>query len=175
MLKIEELGSFRCPAFDVIPDIELYMDQVLSLTDKYFAPLCEDNGEGCITSSMINNYVKMKIVPPPEKKRYKREQIALIFMITVLKRVLSMNRIGELFVQLHEKHTTKEIYGIFEKEVNAAVSYISQVGHGAEGAFTMHCSGLYGPSLALKCAVDSFSNVVLSELLISSGTAKENA
>ncbi|MBO4422063.1 MAG: DUF1836 domain-containing protein, partial [Clostridia bacterium] len=95
MTDIKKLQSFRCPGWDSLPEIELYMDQVLTLTSKYFG-IFSDNPDGIITSSMINNYVKASVMPAPHKKRYGREHIAYIFMICVLKRVLSINQTGAL-------------------------------------------------------------------------------
>ena len=45
---------------------------------------------------MINNYVKIGIMPAPEKKKYGKTHIAYLMVICVLKQVYSINDIGKL-------------------------------------------------------------------------------
>ena len=64
------LQEYELPAWDMLPGIELYMDQVIVLLTQYlnFLPR-EEGADNVATPAMINNYVKMKILPPPVKKR----------------------------------------------------------------------------------------------------------
>lgn len=62
------LAAQRLPRWDELPDIDLYLDQVLTLLDKYLGPFLPENGGHALTASMINNYVKLRIVPAPVKK-----------------------------------------------------------------------------------------------------------
>ena len=59
------LAAQRLPRWDELPDIDLYLDQVLTLLDKYLGPFLPENGGHALTASMINNYVKLRIVPAP--------------------------------------------------------------------------------------------------------------
>ena len=52
-----------------IPNIDLYMDQVIAIAEKYLRPITAE-GDNLLTQAMINNYVKNGIVPPPIKKRF---------------------------------------------------------------------------------------------------------
>lgn len=89
----DEIAQFRLPRYAELPDVGLYMDQVVTITEKYFDVFaCED--KTIITPSMINNYVKMGILKPPVKKRYDRDHVAKLIMICLLKQVLSMNEIA---------------------------------------------------------------------------------
>lgn len=63
----EELDAFEPQAWDRMPEIYLYMDQVLSYMDKQLS-LFDRSGEGMLTSSMINNYVKAGVLPRPDRK-----------------------------------------------------------------------------------------------------------
>ena len=65
MMTKEDFLKYRCPRWDEFPAIELYMDQVLSILENSLSGF--SHGERTITSSMINNYVKQKIVKPPVK------------------------------------------------------------------------------------------------------------
>ena len=64
-----EVLNFHCPRWKELPEIDLYMDQVVSILEKYLSVFMEYEGEKIITPTMINNYVKQKVVDPPIKKR----------------------------------------------------------------------------------------------------------
>ena len=89
----DEIGAFHLPRFHELPDVGLYMDQVVSIIDKYFKVLDRDDDKPIITPSMVNNYVKLGIIPPPDKKRYGPKHLAYLIMICLLKQVLSMSEI----------------------------------------------------------------------------------
>ena len=157
-------GDFSCPRWEDLPDIDLYMDQVLTLISKHFGIFSNDP-DAKTTSSMINNYVKAGIVPAPKKKRYGKEHLACIFMICVLKRVLSINQIGDLISKLKRDHGINEIYVLFCSEFDRSVSYIDSIlSHKDENYETD--TGRTDSVLALHCAVNSFANAVLSDILI---------
>ena len=65
-----EILTYRCPRYEHLPNIPLYSDQVIDSLKQYTAPFYSDSSEQAITPTMINNYVKMKLTPPPEKKKY---------------------------------------------------------------------------------------------------------
>ena len=89
----EETGGMNLPEWSALPDIGLYMDQVVTLMDRTFAA-------GEITKSMVNNYVKSGLLKRPVGKKYEREQLAQLIMIGVLKQALSMDDIASLLVLL---------------------------------------------------------------------------
>ena len=70
-----------------LPDFDLYMDQVIGLIEKSLSFLKLDEDDKIVTSTMINNYVKAKLVSPPIKKKYSREHVAYFTVICFLKRV----------------------------------------------------------------------------------------
>ena len=92
------LKAQRLPRWRELPDLELYMDQVLSLVERY---LGDDPGYGerGLTASMVNNYVKLGVMPKPVKKRYTREHLAYLIMICVLKASLPMGAIRALMAR----------------------------------------------------------------------------
>ena len=97
----DDIGGFKLPRFHELPDVGLYMDQVVSIIDKYFKVLDRDDDKPIITSSMINNYVKLGIIPPPVRKRYGADHLAYLIMICLLKQVLSMSEITLLLSLIH--------------------------------------------------------------------------
>ena len=162
MTDIDELRSFSCPGWETLPEIDLYMDQVLTLVSKYFGIF---NGAESVTASMINNYVKASVVPAPNKKRYGKEHISRIFIICVLKRVLSISQIGTLLHLLSETMDSEQIYGLFREKLDLSVRNISSVRSRGSGC----CSAVSvadGAELALQCAVDAFSNCVLADIML---------
>lgn len=89
--------AFRLPRFEELPDLPLYRDQVISYIEKALAPLGAVNEGAWLTPSMINNYVKLGLVPAPTKKLYGREQIARLIVICVFKQFLPISAIRRLF------------------------------------------------------------------------------
>lgn len=90
---VKEFKAFKLPRFSEFPDVGLYMDQVVSLTEKYLKIMQREDEKQFITPSMINNYVKMGVMPAPIQKRYTPIHLAYLVMICLLKQVLTINEI----------------------------------------------------------------------------------
>ena len=83
----EQMRAQRLPRWQELPDLELYMDQVLALVDRWLGEYPGADAKG-LTASMVNNYVKQGVMPPPVKRRYGRVHLAWLIVICVLKPVL---------------------------------------------------------------------------------------
>ena len=83
----DSLSSFRLPRYHEIPDTGLYLEQTARYVSEYLSPL----EEGCLTPSMVSNYVKKGLIGNTVKKQYHREQIAYLFFIALTKNVLSLD------------------------------------------------------------------------------------
>lgn len=92
----EMIMKIHIPRWNELPEIDLYLDQVVSYLEKYLEQYNVIREDKIITKTMINNYVKLGIMPAPEKKKYSREHIAYLIVICVLKQVYSINDIGKL-------------------------------------------------------------------------------
>ena len=93
----EKIQSLHIPRWEELPSIDLYLDQVVTLIDKFLLPyLGNEDDSILITKTMINNYVKQGIIKPPEKKKYNKEHIACLFVICSLKTVYSISNISDL-------------------------------------------------------------------------------
>ena len=90
--------DYRLPEWESIPKFGLYMDQVIVLLEEYlhFIPAPTNEKEGFITASTINNYVRLKIMPAPEKRKYSRVHIVYLIMILTLKLSLSISDVQKL-------------------------------------------------------------------------------
>ena len=111
----------KLPRWDELPDFGLYMDQVLAIVAKYLP----NPEEKPLTSSMVNNYVKMGVMPAPVKKKYSRIHIAHLIVICVMKSALSISAIcrvieNELLADSDETFYNRfcELY----EQVNATVA-----------------------------------------------------
>lgn len=89
------ITEYHLPDWDAIPDLGLYMDQVIVLLEQYltFIPAPTGGKERFVTSSTINNYVRLKIMPAPVKRKYYRIHIAYLIMIFTLKHSLTIQHI----------------------------------------------------------------------------------
>ncbi len=91
------LNDFRLPQWDELPDMDLYMDQVIMLLQRYLPFLTEEeHGNAAITASIINNYVRLKIMPPPQKKKYTRVHMAYLIMVCSLKQSVNIPYIQKM-------------------------------------------------------------------------------
>ena len=73
----QQMIAYRLPRWEDLPTFDIYMDQLITLVKQYLKDLFDEE-DVIITSSMINNYVKMELIPKPVKKRYNREHIAYL-------------------------------------------------------------------------------------------------
>ena len=86
-----------------IPDIELYMDQVTTFMNQHFSNSKRFKDDKILTKTMINNYTKNKLMPPPVKKKYSKNQIYLLIYIYYFKNFLSIGDIQKLLQPLTEQ------------------------------------------------------------------------
>lgn len=91
------LDGYSLPDWIDIPDMGLYMDQLVGLLSHYlnFIPLV-DGSQKPITPSTINNYVRLKVMPAPHKRKYYRIHIAYLIMIFTLKQSVSIACVQQL-------------------------------------------------------------------------------
>lgn len=103
--------NIKFPSWEDLPNISLYNDQVIEYTLSIFSPLeLEDTYH--ITRSMINNYIKLGMLPATEKKKFKREHLALLLMITFFKTTFTVKEINDLIQKLGELDV-QHIYTLF--------------------------------------------------------------
>ena len=109
---IAPIRAFRPFPWDQIPDLGLYMDQVVTFITRVYEPLYGEDIHSYLSPSMINNYVKSKLIPRPTGKKYSRDQIALLTMIVALKQTCSMDDIRRMLA-LREGESAEGLYTDF--------------------------------------------------------------
>lgn len=107
-----DFAHFHCPRWEELTDLPLYMDQVLMVVEGALRPLFP-NDPAVVTSTMVNNYVKQKVLIPSEKKKYRREHLAGLITISTLKRVLTVAEIRFVLDQLEQTWDISRGYDLF--------------------------------------------------------------
>lgn len=131
----DTIYSHHLPRWNELPEIELYMDQLVLLVGKYLAPYMVTD-EGSLTATMVNNYVKSKMMPPPVRKRYTKPHIAVLVFICCLKPILSMAEIHSLLMENATEEELPTLYNTFCQTMERAYAFIIDAGRENSELFT---------------------------------------
>lgn len=104
-----------------IPNISLYMDQVTTFMDDNLSSLKRSDNDKTLTKTMINNYSKNHILPPPVKKKYSREHMIMLIFIYYSKHVLSITDIQKLLSpikDMYENNPDFSLENLYDKLLN---------------------------------------------------------
>ena len=105
---MQSLGRISFIKPEDIPNIDLYMDQVTSFIDSRLKNTARfQDKERILTKTMINNYAKNDLLPPPVKKKYNKEHVLLLIFIYYFKNVLSINDIQRLLNPIVDRYYGK--------------------------------------------------------------------
>ncbi len=96
-MTIEKFQLYKGISQNDIPKIPLYMDQVTGWFDQVLADWATGTEDKTLTKTMINNYVKTKLVSPSDKKKYNSNQLMQLLMIYHLKSILTIEELKKLF------------------------------------------------------------------------------
>ena len=91
-----------------IPGIDLYMDQVTTFMESHLSASKRHADDKILTKTMINNYAKNDLLPPPVKKKYTKEHLLMLTFIYYFKNILSISDIQVLLGPLTEKYFNKD-------------------------------------------------------------------
>jgi len=102
-------------SLEQIPNIDLYMDQVTTFSEEVLSSYKRNENDKILTKTMINNYTKDKILPPPIKKKYTKRHIILLILTYHLKSILPIQDIKILLGQLcnYDDKTVEALYTAF--------------------------------------------------------------
>ncbi len=123
------LMNYRLPDWDEIPNFGLYMEQVLQLLTDYLDYLPPElKAEQFITAATINNYVRNRYMPSPQKKKYYRIHIAYLVMICSLKQRLNISTIHRMIPVGIPEEKVRAIYTAYVAQHRVTAKYfIEQV------------------------------------------------
>ena len=149
----DDIDSWEPVKWEGLPDIDLYMDQVVTYLRRQLALFQDDSEASLVTRSIINNYVKDGIVPRPVNKRYAREQLSALMMACVLKRVLPMQQVKQLL-----RPGDQESYAAFSQGLKKALSREAEALERMEGESLQ--------DLALDYALRAAANCLMADRLL---------
>ena len=112
---LNDLNNFSFKSFEQLPDLELYMDQVVTFLEKQLYIFQTSTLDKQITPSMINNYVKGEVLPAPKSKKYSKEHLALIEEICTLKQVLSIAEVKQILDKSYDNDDKNESFNRFNQ------------------------------------------------------------
>ena len=115
---IASLGRIDTISLDELPNIDLYMDQLTTFMDERLKKTTRHpETDKILTKTMINNYAKNDLLPPPIRKKYSKDHLILLIFIYYLKNILSINDIQTLLQPL------KERFHVSDNELNLSRIY----------------------------------------------------
>ena len=118
------LEDYKLPSWNDIPNIGLYMEQVIILLKEYLDYLPPElKDEQIITAATINNYVRTKIMPEPVKKKYYRVHIAYLVMICTMKQILPIAVISHIIPMDIPEDDVEDIYNRYKDRHSFAIQY----------------------------------------------------
>lgn len=165
MSEVEErLLAFRCPRWEELPDVDLYVDQMVSYIERHLSVLDVGDEGHFITASMINNYVKMKLIPAPVKKRYGVRQLARLMVVCSLKRDFSIAELSAMMSFELAKFENRVIYNLFCDEMEQTIRHV----------FLGEAIAAPGPSseeAILRAVMTAFANKLYAHCIIRSQAA----
>ena len=101
---LESLSKMEYIKSSQIPNIDLYMDQVLTFMNGHLESAKRYESDKVMTKTMINNYAKNHLLPAPEKKKYTKEHIMVLMFIYYFKNILSIGDIQSILDPLTERY-----------------------------------------------------------------------
>ena len=165
------ITDYHLPEWNSIPDFGLYMDQVIVLLEQYlsFIPTPAGAKEHIVTSATINNYVRLKIMPAPVKRKYHRVHIAYLVMILTMKQSLSISDVQKVIPPMDSSED--EVLSVYEdyseKFRRLALFFNQQVQSAAAGVrSTEQSSDNAVELLVIESALIAGFSKILAEKLI---------
>ncbi len=99
--KLQSMDYVKPEAF---PNIDLYMDQVTTFMDTQLSSTKRSKDDKILTKTMINNYTKNNLLPPPAKKKYSNDHVLTLIFIYYFKNILSISDIQHILNPITERY-----------------------------------------------------------------------
>lgn len=119
-----ELSEFHLPRYNELPRVPLYKDQVITYLEDVVNLININEHEKLLTPTMLNNYVKQRVVSPPKDKKYNEKHLAYLIVVCVLKQVYSLQDVCDLINIQIESTPIEPAYDYFCKEVEEALKAV---------------------------------------------------
>jgi len=159
---LELAKQFELPLWEDLPELDLYMDQIMIYFRTQFAYLNEEEIKRWMSPAMINNYVKKHLLTRPNNKKYNKEQLSGLMQIAALKTILSIEDIGHMFTAMASIAAPQSRHDDFAKTLAGSVqNEISSLQERLQG-MDAAASLMLARQLALEAAIKK----ILSERLL---------
>ena len=175
------LNRFRLPAWEEIPDIGLYMEQVVTLLREYLDYLPPElKEEEAVTAAAINNYVRTRVMPGPQKKRYYRVHLAYLIVICTLKQGLSISLVQKLLPVGLPPEEVRRIYSRYAERHRVTAQYFTQQVYAAAALFldlepeSALTTDRVEELIASAAVLGGFSRLLAEKLLLLEGRTAAN-
>lgn len=156
----DKLINSRPEEWEQIPDIELYMDQVILYMKRQHIGL-ELEDEETLTSAMINNYIKSGLLPRANGKRYSREHIGYLTAICLLKQVLSVGNSDTLMKNALSDMGIEKFYGQYKEMLDMEFKKVAE-------QIDENSTKEQMTKMALQMAISSYAQKLACEKLLES-------
>lgn len=120
----QQMQEYDFVPWERLPEIDLYMDQVITYMDRQLGSFQDAPKNKLLTSSMINNYVKDKVLERPQQKKYSKEHLAMLTIICMLKPVLAIPDVANLLRYLLDDESKEAVYMEFCDSQSAALTEV---------------------------------------------------
>ncbi|MGM9607346.1 MAG: DUF1836 domain-containing protein [Oscillospiraceae bacterium] len=161
----ERMKEERPAPWAALPDLALYMDQLISYMPRQLIRFEESEN---LTSAMVNNYIKDGLLPRAEGKRYGPTHLAYLTAICALKQVLSVKEMKTLIRNGAEGRDPERLYSYFCQELDRA---LNETADGLEAETEQEDLA----RLALGLALRSYANKLACERILSLLQVQEEA
>lgn len=136
---MESLSQMEYIKASTIPNIDLYMDQVLTFMNSHLENAKRYESDKVMTKTMINNYAKNHLLPAPEKKKYTKEHILVLMFIYYFKNILSIGDIQSILNPLTERYFANardlDLEKIYEEVFSLEKGQIGQLKESISGDY----------------------------------------
>jgi hypothetical protein len=173
------LKQYKLPEWKDLPDIGLYMDQVIALLTHYLDFISSGNPEEKpITPTTINNYVRLRVMPPPVKRKYYRVHIAYLIVIFTLKQSVSISSVQKVIPASLSPEEVRSFYESYCQTMGAVAQFFTiQTKEACEGILSPDSSEVDEAtidSLIIQTMLTAgFSGLLAEKLLQLQGASRE--
>lgn len=123
-LDQQQIDDIRLPRWSELPDLNLYADQTLDFINQHLSFINKVTDKELLTKTMINNYVKVKVVNPPINKRYTKKHLAYLVVVCILKQAFSIQEIADLIEYQIKTVPVDKAYNYFCEEFELIIKSI---------------------------------------------------
>ena len=144
---LKQLSNIDHIKAEEIPNIDLYMDQVTTFMDTHLEHSKRYPEDKILTKTMINNYAKNRLLPPPDRKKYSKDHMLLLLFIYYFKNILSITDIQSLLMPICEKYfgqkegmnlteIYEEVFSLEKDQLDTLIDDVEKKYQIASGTFT---------------------------------------